>query len=71
MADDRWKTWTPWRLKRAQAAEAATADQNNACGGDESGETEPQPEAGQRLCIPARQGSRQNPPDSDCYRTAR
>jgi hypothetical protein len=27
MADDRWKNWTPWRLKRAQAAEAATADQ--------------------------------------------
>lgn len=26
MADDRWKTWTPWRLKRAQAAEAATAE---------------------------------------------
>jgi hypothetical protein len=71
MSDERWKQWTPWRLKRAQAAEAATADQDNACGGDESGTTEPQPEAGQRLRIPARKGSHQTPPDSDCYRTAR
>jgi hypothetical protein len=70
MSDKRWKDWTPWRLKRAQAAEGATADQDSACGGVQSGTTEPQPEAGQRLRIPARKGSRQTPPDSDCYRTA-
>jgi hypothetical protein len=71
MSDERWKTWNPWRLKRAQAAEAATVNEDNACGGDQSGNTEPQPTAGKRLRIPARKGSRQIPPDSDCYRTAR